>query len=90
MELNRNFYRLHAKKIENMSEEPEQSEEVIQPKPEDHMNFIEYVEKTMETFEEKPFCDADALVFSWLSYIDWRESLCKPSGSGNTQAVFSS
>ena len=77
MELNRNFYRLHAKKIENMSEEPEQTEEVLQPKPEDHMNFIEYVEKTMETFEEKPFCDADALVFSWLSYIDFPEN-CIP------------
>ena len=76
MELNRNFYRLHAKKIDNMNEEEEQPEEV-QPKNEEHINFISYVEKTMETFEEKPVCDVDALVFSWLSYIDFPEN-CIP------------
>ncbi len=76
MELNRNFYRLHSRKIENMNEEPVQAEPV-QPKNETHQNFIKYVENTLETFDEKPFSEVDALVLSWLSYIDFPEN-CIP------------
>ena len=31
-------------------------------------NFLTYVRGRMDTFAERPLCDVDSLVFSWLSY----------------------
>lgn len=31
-------------------------------------NFLEYVRERMDTFDERPLCAVDSLVFSWLSY----------------------
>lgn len=31
-------------------------------------NFLDYVRSAMDTFEERPLCTVDSLVFSWLSY----------------------
>lgn len=31
-------------------------------------NFLDYVRTAMDTFEERPLCTVDSLVFSWLSY----------------------
>lgn len=56
--------RIYSRKKEN-SERPEETENL----KENICSFIEYTEQCLETFEQKPFCDVDALVFSWLSYI---------------------
>lgn len=31
-------------------------------------NFLDYVRASMETFDERPLCAVDSLVFSWLAY----------------------
>ena len=31
-------------------------------------NFLEYVRERMDTFDERPLCAVDSLVFSWLAY----------------------
>ena len=31
-------------------------------------NFLEYVRERMDTFDERPLCAVDSIVFSWLSY----------------------
>lgn len=34
----------------------------------DKGNFLTYVQTQFDTFDERPFCEVDSLVFSWLSY----------------------
>lgn len=38
-------------------------------------NFVTYVQTQFESFEERPFCEVDSLVFSWLSYFRLPEVL---------------
>ena len=38
----------------------------------DRGNMVEYVETQLDTIKERPLCDVDSLVLSWLSY--WRLS----------------
>ena len=36
--------------------------------PVDRGNIVEYVETQLDPFSERPFCDVDSLVLSWLAY----------------------
>jgi len=45
--------------------------------PHNQENIIKYTEQMMETFEQRPFSAVDALIFSWLSYIDFPD-FCIP------------
>lgn len=38
-------------------------------------NIVSFAERTMETFEEKPFSSVDSLILSWMSYLHWAEAL---------------
>lgn len=35
----------------------------------DSPNFLTYAQTAFESFEERPFCAVDSLVFAWLSYL---------------------
>ena len=46
-------------------------------------NFLTYVRKRMDTFDERPLCSVDSLVFSWLSYARMgvsQDRACMPEG----------
>lgn len=45
------------------------------PKDVDLINFLTYVRERMDTFEERPLCGVDSLVFSWLAYAHISPSL---------------
>ncbi len=44
-------------------------------KDSDPINFLTYVRERMDTFEERPLCSVDSLVFSWLAYAHIGSSL---------------
>ena len=35
----------------------------------DSSNFLTYAQSAFESFDERPFCSVDSLVFAWLSYL---------------------
>ena len=41
---------------------------LLQSDGENMGNFLDYVRSSMDTFDERPLCSIDSLVFSWLSY----------------------
>lgn len=43
--------------------------------PGDKGNFVTYVQTQFDSFDERPFCEVDSLVFSWLSYYRLSEKL---------------
>lgn len=53
------------------------------PKDADPYNFLAYVRERMDTFEERPLCRVDSLVFSWLAYARIEpllDAACTPEG----------
>ena len=59
----------------------------------DSPNFLTYAQTAFDSFDERPFCAVDSLVFAWLSYLrlpqDMSElegwtyaSCCVPSATG--------
>ncbi len=58
---------------------------IAKDKPKDAApaSFLAYVRERMDTFEERPLCSVDSLVYSWLSYAHIGPSLdpaCMPEG----------
>lgn len=45
--------------------------------PSNKGNFLTYVQTQFDTFEQRPFCEVDSLVFSWLSYYRLQACLNK-------------
>ena len=35
----------------------------------DSPNFLTYAQTAFDSFDERPFCAVDSLVFAWLSYL---------------------
>lgn len=45
--------------------------------PSEKGNFLTYAQTQFETFEERPFCEVDSLIFSWLVYYRLQSGLDK-------------
>ena len=43
-------------------------------------NFVTYVERAFESFDERPLCALDSLVFSWLSYFRLPDDMDRLAG----------
>lgn len=65
---------IREKMEETLELKKEKMEQKWGEKKEQHFEknhtIINYVDQTLETFEEMPFCELDALVFSQLSYLN--------------------
>lgn len=68
------FYRFYKEENENSGTELVTD---LKKKNESCQNIITYTEQMMESFDKLAFGDVDALVLSWLSYIDFPD-ICIP------------
>lgn len=50
-------------------------------------NFVTYVQTQLDTFDERPFCEVDSLVLSWLSYYRLPETLQKITQNDDCVAI---
>lgn len=76
MQLKRNFNFVNAAKSKKDDKTDNKQDNKLQIKQKNEpsaeaVNMIKYTEQMMETFEQKPFSEVDALIFSWLSYMDF-------------------
>jgi len=69
MESKKYFYRFY--KNEDDEKSGQDLAGTVRKKNENVQNIITYTEQTMDSFDRFAFGDVDALVLSWLSYIDF-------------------
>lgn len=55
----------------------------LPPLREQKTNFLTYAQTQFDSFEERPFCEVDSLVFSWLVYYRLSEALQEQTQDGN-------
>ena len=46
----------------------------------DSPNFLTYAQTAFDSFDERPFCAVDSLVFAWLSYLRLPQDMSELEG----------